>query len=130
MTHVVIAEPLSATEFSVPYSPERREYRRFDLEYPVHILFRLNESLSTIDAVTRNVSVGGLLLEAPTLIPPHIAVAFVMSLQGSMLPAAKLMGEGRVVRVAPCAAEGRFAIAVECDKPITQIQPHLPDVAS
>jgi PilZ domain len=129
MGPVVIAESLSAAEFSVPHSPEKRGYRRFELEYAVHILFRSEESVSTVDGFTRNVSVGGLLLEAPTLIPPHSKVAFVMNLQGSTLPPAKLMGEGRVVRVAVCAAADRFAIAVECENPITQIQRHLPNVA-
>ena len=114
----------------MPSFQEKRRYRRFKLQYPVDVLFRSENLISTVEAFSRDVSAGGLLLEAPRLIPPHSKVSFVMSLQGPMLPSIKLMGEGEVVRVAPCAAVDRFVIAVECKNPITQIQPSLPSELS
>jgi hypothetical protein len=114
----------------MPSFQEKRRYRRFKLQYPVHVLFRSQDLIATVDALSRDVSAGGLLLEAPTLIPPHSAVSFVISLHGPMLPAVELTGEGEVVRVEPGAAVDRFVIAVECKNPITQIQPYLPSELS
>lgn len=47
---------------------QERKFRRFKLRYPVHVEFRSGELVSELDAVSRNVSTGGLLLEAPLLI--------------------------------------------------------------
>lgn len=107
-------------------SPQERRYRRFKLRYPVHLLFRSGELASEADAVSQDVSIGGLLLTCPILIPEHSAVSFVISLRGRMLHPVELVGEGKVVRVEPGASGAEFAIAVECSKPITQIEHYLP----
>ena len=108
-----------------PSQPERR-YRRFKLRYPVHLLFHSSELISEVDAVSRDVSIGGLLLDCPMLIPQQSAVDFVISLRARTLRAVELMGEGKVVRVEPSGAQAEFAVAVECKKPITLIEPYLP----
>ena len=107
-------------------SPQERRYRRFKLRCPVHLLFRSGELTSEADAVSQDVSIGGLLLNCPILVPEHSAVSFVISLRGWMLRSVELVGDGKVVRVEPCASNLEFAIAVECDNPITQIEHYLP----
>jgi hypothetical protein len=106
--------------------PHERRYRRFKLRYPVQLLFRSGELISEVDAVSRDVSIGGLLVESPMPIPQHTAVNFVISLRGRTFRPVELMGEGKVVRVGPSRATAEFAIALECKKPITQIEPYLP----
>jgi hypothetical protein len=108
-----------------PSHPERR-YRRFKLRYPVHLLFRFGELISEADAVSRDVSIGGLLLECPVHIPQHSAVNFIIRLRARTLRRVELVGEGSVVRVERIESQTQFAVALECQKPITQIEPYLP----
>jgi hypothetical protein len=112
----------------VARSPSRQErrYRRFKLRYPVHLLFRSGEQISEVDAVSRDVSVGGLLLESPVLIPQRSIVNFIVSLRARGLRPVELVGEGKVVRVECSRPQAEFTVALECKKPITQIEPYLP----
>jgi hypothetical protein len=107
-------------------SPHERRYRRFKLRYPVHLLFRSGELISEVDGVSRDASIGGLLVESPVPIPQHRAVNFVISLTGRTVRPVELIGEGRVVRVERSEAAGEFTVAIECNKPITQIEAYLP----
>jgi len=104
---------------------EKRRYRRFALRYPVHLLVRSLDHISEGDAVSWDVSLGGLLLETSMPIAECTTLNFVISLQDPELPSVDLFGEGKVVRVEPRGSEGKFAIAVECADPITQIQPYF-----
>ncbi len=106
-----------------------RRYRRFKLRYPVHVLFQTGEVASQVEAVSKNISTGGLLLESPVLVPKDSVIGFVISLSGRKLRPTRLTGEGRVVRVEP-GASMEFAIAIECKKPISQIEPYLPTLSS
>jgi hypothetical protein len=102
---------------------QERKFRRFPLSYPVHVEFRSGELVSELDTVSRNVSTGGLLSEAPLLIPQGSSVSFVMILRGSQFAGPiELSGEGDVVRVEPGRAEAGFGIAVKCISPIRQIE--------
>src|SRR5208337_2481376 len=102
------------------------QFRRFNLRYPVHVEFRSGELVSELDTVSRNVSTGGLLLEAPLLIPQGSSVSFVMILRGNQfVQPIELSGEGDVVRVEPGAPEAGFGIAVKCISSIRQIE-HYP----
>lgn len=104
--------------------PERR-YRRFQLRYPVHLLFRSDQLNSEADAVTRNVSIGGLLLECPVSSSKHTAVSFIIRMGGSTAHPFVLVGEGEVVRVKIGDNGSKFLIAVECTAPITQLEDFL-----
>jgi hypothetical protein len=74
---------------------QERKYRRLKLRYTVHVEFRPSELVSEVDTVSRNVSAGGLLLEAPLLIPQGSSVSFVMILRGSQfVRPIELSGEG------------------------------------
>jgi hypothetical protein len=100
-----------------PYLKERK-YRRFDLRYPVHVQVHAGDSASELDAVSRNVSLGGILLEAGTSIPQYCPVTLTMTLQGGhLVRPIQLTAEGRVVRVEQ--SNPGFAIAVECSRPLS-----------
>jgi hypothetical protein len=108
--------------------PQERRYRRFNLKYPVHVKFHSGNSISELDATSRNVSVGGMLLETDAAIPQHSPVTFLMIVQKERTSRPiELAGEGEVVRVEN--RDAGFAIAVQCKQPISQIEPYLKAVA-
>src|SRR2546426_11364998 len=85
-----------------PGRPEQRKHRRFSVSYPVHVKFHLEDSASELQAVTKDVSIGGLLLETASPIPQHCPVDFILKLHGGpvTLPL-QVIGEGEVGRVEP-----------------------------
>lgn len=103
-----------------------RKYRRFDLQFPVCLSFPAGESVREIDAVSRNVSIGGLLLRADNRITPQTPVTLTMHVQGPWFRRpVRLQGEGKVVRVEDLGPGAGFAIAVECTHSITEMEDHL-----
>jgi len=108
---------------------EKRKYRRFNLRYPAHLKVA-SELVSKVDTVSRNVSVGGLLLEAPLAIPQFSSVSFVLILRSRQfdLPI-ELAGEGEVVRVEPIGPEAGFGIAVKCTSPMRKLESFLSSTA-
>jgi len=84
-----------------PYAPERK-YRRFDLRCPVRVKFPSGDAIAQVEAISKNVSIGGLLLECSSMIPPRRPVSFVMTVEGDQLPRPiQLRGDGEVVRIEP-----------------------------
>ena len=63
-------------------------------------------------AVSRDVSMGGLLLECPVPIPQDGAVNFIISLRARTLRPVELMGEGKAVRMTRSTTGAEFAIAL------------------
>jgi hypothetical protein len=110
--------------------PERR-HRRFSLQYPVRLKVHSADLMVEFEGVSRNISIGGLLMETSFPIPRHAPVSFIVTVEGAELGRPILfMGEGTVVRVDPKAAEELFAIAVECARPITQIDHYFAPTGS
>jgi hypothetical protein len=106
------------------YAHERM-YRRFNLRYPVHVKFRSGNLVSELDTMSRNVSLGGMLLETASPIPEQTSVSFVMTLKGGRIARPiELAGDGQVVRVENSQTPA-YAIAVQCKDPIIQIEPYL-----
>jgi hypothetical protein len=100
-----------------------RKYQRFNLHYPVVVKFQYGHLAAEIQATSKNVSIGGLLLHASSEIPPHTPVSFTMTLQGGpVVRPIRVAGEGKVVRVERGSREQEFAIAVQCLSPVTQIR--------
>jgi len=111
--------------------PHLRKYRRFSLCYPIRVKFHFGDSVSELQAVSKNVSIGGFLLETASPIPQHCPVSFIMTLHGGpVIRPIQVVGEGEVVRVEPHGPGARFAIAVKCKRPISQMQHALPEIAS
>jgi len=115
------------TELPPPTYLKQRKYRRFNLSYPVSLKFRRGHFAIEVEATSKNVSVGGLLLQAAAEIPPQTRISFAMTVQGGMLlRPVRISGHGKVVRVEPGAQDQEFAIAVQCLSPVTQIRQCLP----
>jgi hypothetical protein len=105
---------------------ERRKYRRFWLRYPVLVEFASENTTCKVQAVSRNVSIGGLLLESSSALSEFHPLSFTLTLEGgSIVRPIKLFGEGRVVRIEPHRLGAGFAIAVECTHPMTQMEDYL-----
>jgi len=112
-------------ESAGPYPLERR-YRRFNLQFPVRLSFPSRGTVRELATISKNVSIGGLLLRSYDSLPPHTQVSLTMDLQDPRLRRPiRLLGEGEVVRVQPLESGAGFAIAIECKRPITEIENHL-----
>lgn len=103
-----------------------RRFRRFDLSYPVHVKFASGNSVVEVDAVSRNVSLGGLLLDSTSPIPHGSQVEFMITLGDAIPRLIILGGAGDVVRVDQRKEANMFGIAVACAQPIHQIESYLP----
>lgn len=98
--------------------PERK-YRRFNLQHAVRLKVRSADSIVELDAVCRNIGMGGVLLETSSMIPQNALVSFIITvLSARLVRPIRFVGEGKVVRVDAKATEEVFAIAVECERPI------------
>jgi hypothetical protein len=106
--------------------PEKRKHRRFIVHYPVHVRFHFGNSVSELEAVSDNVSLGGLLLQADSPLPQSHAVSFIVRVRGHHIVGPKeLGGEGEVVRVEPHPSGIGFAIAIECKRAISELEHDL-----
>ncbi|HMH06154.1 MAG TPA: PilZ domain-containing protein [Terriglobales bacterium] len=114
------------TRRSGGFDPQQRRYRRFSLRYPVSVKFDLGNSVSELRAISNNVSVGGVLLEADSAVPQHCDVSFVLTIpEHHIIGPTQIVGEGEVVRVEPSRSGAGFAIAVKCKRPILSLQNYL-----
>jgi PilZ domain len=109
---------------------QERKYPRFPLEYPVQLVFRGNSERQELEAMSNNISQGGILLQAPSPVPPGCEVEFVMTIQRSKARRPiRLKGAGRVVRQEQHLSGTGFGIAIECKRPIhwilRQVRPFL-----
>src|SRR5215471_12826976 len=103
-----------------------RKYRRFDLQFPVALNFQSNGKLSRLEGVSKNVSVGGMLLSAGAQIPLRTKVRLVIDVASAFAGRPiHLIADGKVVRIEPLANSRGFAIAVECKHPISKMMRHL-----
>jgi PilZ domain-containing protein len=102
--------------------PQERKYRRFRLQYPVRLKVLNVDLMVEFEAVSKNISICGLLLETSSMIPQHTPVSFTVTVDGHELGRPiRFVGEGKVVRVDRKTDREVFAIAVECTQPIQQI---------
>lgn len=110
---------------------KKRRHRRFDLRYPVRVEFQVGTSASELRAVSSNLSLDGILLEADSSIPEHCDVRFTMTVRGHhIIGDTQIVGEGEVVRVESRHSSEGFAIAVRCKRPISELQDYFPRLAN
>jgi hypothetical protein len=104
------------------YSKERK-YRRFELQLPVWLSFPSAGFVHKLEGISKNVSMGGVLVKATDHIPTRTQVSLTMDVRGPRLQRpVRLLGEGEVVRVERLEAGAGFAIAIECRRPIAEIE--------
>ena len=113
-------------QLSQASSPSQRRYRRFALHFPVQVKFSLGNSVSELQTLSRNLSIGGMLLEASTPIPENAPITFTILVNARKTARpVQLVGKGKVVHVYDKNPDGRFAIAVQCSRPITEMRQRL-----
>ncbi len=106
--------------------PQGRRYRRFSLCYPVTVKVDLGGATPEIQAVSTNLSLGGILIHADLALPRDSHVNFVMTVQDhQIIGPTKIAGEGEVIRVHPHHSGKGFAIAVRCEHPLSAMEGFL-----
>jgi hypothetical protein len=107
------------------YSKERR-YRRYDLRVPVCLSFPSASAVCELRAISKNVSLGGLLLKSGERIAPGTPVSLRIELRvrNGGRPV-RLVGQGQVVRVEALGAGTEYALAIECNHPIMEMEDYL-----
>ena len=114
-----------------PLNLPERKHRRFSISYPVVVKFPLGSAVSALEAVSNNISLSGVLLEAESSIPQNSDVTFTMTVrQHHIVGPIQLVGEGTVVRVEPHRSGSGFAIAVKCSRPLSKLDEYLPPSAN
>ncbi len=104
-----------------------RRYRRFNLEFPVYMKVQSPSLVTKIEAVSKNVSVGGLLVKSTGMIPQNTTVSFILSVHGEQaVRPIHLAGEGEIVRVESEEGDATFVMAVRCKAPVMQLEEFLP----
>lgn len=75
--------------------------------------------VSEINGISRNLSIGGVLLETESIIPQDSHVSFTVAVRDDrIVRPTVLVGEGMVVRIERI-SNGAFRIALECTNPMT-----------
>ena len=112
-------------QIAIPPQRQRR-HRRFNLQFPVSVSYAARDGVHELNAVSANISIGGVLLKAADAVPPHTQVSLVMEVKGpwSHRPV-RLAAKGEVVRVENLGADGGFAIAIQCQQPIMEMKGRL-----
>jgi PilZ domain len=102
---------------------QERKFRRFNFEHLVRLKFPSRDVTAEAGAVVRNISLGGLLLEAAYSIPCGTPVEFIITVGGGLISRpVKLTGAGEVVRVEPKETPDKFGIALAFSQPIAQME--------
>ena len=105
---------------------EKRKHRRFSVSYPVHVKWHLEGRVSELQAVTKNVSICGFLLETTSIIPQYCLVDFIMTLHGApVIRPIQVTGKGEVVRVEPHGPGAGFAVAIKCERELELNLPYF-----
>lgn len=98
-----------------PNARQQRKHMRFVMRYPVHLTFGGHGALHQLDALSENISVGGILLETALPVPQKSGVEFVMTIQRSQKNRPiRLKGSGQVVRVEHHPSREGFRVAIQC----------------
>jgi hypothetical protein len=109
-------------DFDAPHRKQRR-HRRFDLEFPVALSFPSGGGVRELAGISRNISIGGLLLRVHDPVPIRTRVSLTMAVEDPRLRhPIRLLGKGKVVRMERLESGAGFAVAIECKRPITEVE--------
>ncbi len=107
--------PMEKPDICSARDQKQRRHRRFDLHFQVCLSFPSEGKLHKLMAISKNVSIGGLLLKVSDQVPLRTPVSWTMDARGSWSRRpVRLRGEGEVVRVEHLGSGAGFAIAIEC----------------
>ncbi|MGA8527041.1 MAG: PilZ domain-containing protein [Candidatus Sulfotelmatobacter sp.] len=112
---------IHSPDFDAPR--KERRHRRFDLQFPVSLSFPTGGAVREIAGVSTNISVSGVLLRVDDPVPVRTRVSLMMAVQDPRLRhPVRLLGKGKVVRVERLETGTGFAVAIECKRPITEVE--------
>jgi PilZ domain-containing protein len=98
-----------------------RKYRRFDLRCAVFLRFSAALVTRELEGISKDVSVGGVLLNSGDQVPLHTRVSLQLEVVGPRFRhPVRLTGEGEVVRVEFLNPALGYAIAIECSCPMIE----------
>ena len=98
-----------------------RKYRRFDLALPVLMTLQSGSTTLEIEGISKNISIGGLLVTSARFISRYTPVTLTVKAYGEKaVRPIHLVGEGEVVRVEKAESEATFVIAVKCKAPVVE----------
>jgi hypothetical protein len=110
------------THDTPPPFHRQRKHVRYELEFPVELRCLIEGSVRELVATSRNISLGGLLVEAGEVLPWNADVEFEMTVRTEPVrPGLRLRGFGHVIRVEPSAAGGGFLLALQCEGPMRRV---------
>jgi len=108
-------------DFDAPRT--QRRHRRFDLQFPVSLSFPAEGAVRELAGISRNISIGGVLLRVDDPVPIRTRVSLTMAVQDPRLRhPIRLLGKGKVVRVERLDSGAGFAIAIACKRPLTEVE--------
>jgi len=97
-----------------------RKYPRFTLQCPALIDFDGGGVMRKIQAETRNISLGGVLLTCDAQIPAGSKVGVELQLSPAKSPKPiNLIAKGQVVRIEKRSPLGTFMVAIACEQPFS-----------
>lgn len=109
-------------------SRKERRHPRFDLQFPVLLSFPAGGAVRELAGVSRNISIGGVLLKVDDPVPVRTRVSLTLAVQDPRLRhPVRLLGKGKVVRVERLESGSGFAVAIQCKRPLTEIE-NLPAI--
>ena len=104
------------THESPPPFERQRKHVRYELAFPVELRCFVEGSVRELAAMSRNISLGGLLVEAGEVLPWNCDVEFEMTVRTEPVrQALRLRGVGHVVRIEPNSSGGGFLVALQCE---------------
>jgi PilZ domain len=107
---------------------QRRTSPRFALRYRAHVDYSLDGTEHPLECITKNISLGGVLLESPALIPVNCPLRFVIKAAGEKKTRQiQFKGRGEVVRVQLDPLGSGLVVAVRCVHPIEVHRAELVD---
>ena len=105
-----------------PPFERQRKHVRYELEFPVALRCLVEGEVRELMAKSRNISLGGLLVEAAEVVPWNCDVEFEMAVHTDPVrPGLHLRGVGHIVRVEPSAQGSNFLLALQCEGPMRRV---------
>jgi hypothetical protein len=110
------------THDTPPPFQRQRKHVRYELEFPVAIRCLVEGEVRELVTKSRNISLGGLLVEADEVVPWNCDVEFEMVVHTDPVrPGLRLRGAGHIVRIEPSAEGNNFLLALQCEGPMRRV---------
>lgn len=98
---------------------ERRRHARFLINHSVTLMVKQGQYSQPVEGITENISLGGLCVRTPFLLPEHVVVRFVIEVRSAFKhKTIRLKGSGRIMWAEANSASDQFKLAIKCSRPM------------